>query len=475
LGGFFRGARMCDRFPASWKTVVPGDSGDNNNVSTPAIGPAPARPKEWTIRDPIHGHIKPNAQEIAVIDTEAFQRLRRIRQLSNTHLVFPGATHTRFEHCLGTMTVSGSMAERTNLANDAADRVETIRLAGLLHDIGHGPFSHTSERIVEQTIHVKKFLNVQIAVDLIQSDGAIRSALGAKVDKVVDLLQRNNRVGVDYDILDGPIDADKFDYLLRDSHYCGIPYGHADTLRLLLALARVNDPPNGVSLGITLKGVEAVQYLQLARYQMHQNVYRHKTRRIADAMLIRATMLALQEDLTLDDGHFSYKKGDTDFLRMYLELDDFELMRRVIVGGKTAGDIMGRLRKRGLFKRAISVDVLADSTRLSGKWGMRVFEMSPERIHALEGDIATAAHVDPNYVIVDMDRLNNPTYKSRDDDSADLQTVLVDVRPGPRYLHEMTGIWTSEKPWISQKLDVFCPSDMVDAVKRVAPPLIEAI
>src|SRR5437773_8131892 len=109
-------------------------------------------PKEWVIRDPVHGYIEPSQQEIDVIDQLAFQRLRGIKQLANTFLVFPGATHTRFEHSYGTMFVASQMVSRVDSLKGEKEKERQIRLAALLHDLGHGPFSHVSEDIVARTI-----------------------------------------------------------------------------------------------------------------------------------------------------------------------------------------------------------------------------------------------------------------------------------------------------------------------------------
>lgn len=433
--------------------------------------------KEWVIRDPIHGNIEPTDQEIQVMDTPLFQRLRFVKQLANTHLIFPGATHTRFEHSLGTMWVAGQMAARTWPGGDSREKEERsriIRLTGLLHDLGHGPFSHTSETIVARRIKVDRFSNVTIAADAIASDPKIREALKGDYDRVADLLQKKGRVGVDFEILDGPLDGDKFDYLIRDSYYCGIPYGNADTLRLLYSLRRVEDPPRGTALGVSRKGIEAVQYLQLARYQMHRNVYHHKTRRIADAMLVRATLLAIETGKCLDSNYFDYRQSDPSFLEHYFSLDDASLMRRVIDGGGTAGGIMAALRSRKLFKVAHQVDLAAEAKTLGARWALRIINMKPDEIKSTEEQIASEAKVDPNLVIVDVDTVENPTFRGATDNLA-LQTVLVDVKPRPRWISEMAGIWTSESEYVSMRADVFCPEEYRAKVKAVSPQVFQSI
>src|SRR3990172_1122062 len=195
--------------------------------------------KEWVIRDPVHGYIELSPQEVAVLDTRVVQRLRGIKQLANTHLVFPGATHTRFEHSLGTLAVASRMAARIPSLKGNAEAMANLRLAGLLHDLGHGPFSHVSEDIVARIVGSPKFNTVAIAVQAARLDEPLRSALGHRADAVLDLMDRGEKQSVTYDILDGPLDADKLDYLVRDSHYCGVPYGNPDTIRVLYTLREI--------------------------------------------------------------------------------------------------------------------------------------------------------------------------------------------------------------------------------------------
>ena len=242
--------------------------------------------KEWVVRDPIHGFVEPTQQEIDLIDTPVFQRLRGIKQLANTHLVFPGATHTRFEHSYGTMHMAWRMARRVPSLPASSDRMRILRLTGLLHDIGHGPFSHVSEDIVSRVLKQDKFDNVSIALDAITLNDGLRSNLGKDTDAVLDLLGNKERASIDHDIIDSDLDADKLDYLLRDSYYTGVPYGHPDTLRILYTLKEIPAHEGSeFSLGISMKGIEAAEGLKIARYHMHSAVYNHKVRRVADAML----------------------------------------------------------------------------------------------------------------------------------------------------------------------------------------------
>jgi HD superfamily phosphohydrolase len=314
--------------------------------------------------------------------------------------------------------------------------------------------------------------NVEIAGDAIVVDPDLRSALGPRVDKVADLLQRKKRLGVEFDILDGPIDSDKLDYLVRDSYYCGVPYGHPDSLRILQSICRIETgAPNEVYLGVTPKGVEAVQYLQFARYQMHRIVYYHKTKRIADAMLVRAAVLAMTTDGTLDPNHFDYRPGDTDFLKLYFGLDDNRLMRRVIEGGKSAGSLMQLVESRNLYKVACDID----TTTLVAVQYQRLEKMSWALLGKLEAEIAGEVGADPSEIIIDFSSVPNPAYRGPSDGLAEMRNVLVLHEPRPKYLYEMPGIWSSDAQFVTHSIGVFCPQRFKDAAGRIAPKVIEQV
>src|SRR5918992_220757 len=196
------------------------------------------------IRDPLWNNILVDEVTLRLIDTPAFQRLRYVRQLGLAHLVYPGATHTRFEHAVGAYHLSrrtiSLLAERGELGSVGADECAVVRAAALLHDIGHYPFSHALEEI-------------------------------------------------------GALDHDKIEYLKRDALMCGVPYGEIDVDRLLHSLTIVEDPGRGrLSVGILEKGLAALESLLFAKYQMYRNVYWHHAVRSATAMYKRLVDEALR-------------------------------------------------------------------------------------------------------------------------------------------------------------------------------------
>ena len=225
------------------------------------------------IRDPLWNNIRLEPEALDVIDTPAFQRLRYVRQLGHAFLVYPGATHTRFEHALGAYHLA------TRLTDD-----RDVRLAALLHDIGHYPFSHALE---EAGLPHHEIL---AAGHLRTGGGALAAALerqGVSVDGVLALIQGTSTAPL-APLISGSIDVDKLDYLSRDAKMCGVPYGVIDVDRLLTSLTISQD-----GLVLHSKGFAALESLLFAKYQMYRNVYWHHAVRSATAMFKRLVRRAI--------------------------------------------------------------------------------------------------------------------------------------------------------------------------------------
>ncbi len=252
------------------------------------------------IRDSVHGFIYFTNEEKEIIDCPEFQRMRYVKQLALTNYVYPGAVHTRFEHSLGVMEMSSRMFDRLCSKSDVREMIEqslikiglnvgmarqVLRLASLMHDMGHLPFSHGGEAIIPQG---KKHEDISIS---------IIEYLQPKLDKlyfaditkyVVQLIQKQVSIPelkLLKDIISGNIDADRMDYLLRDSHHCGVDYGHFDYKRLIDSLTVIKGINDGLDLAIDHGGIHALEALILARYYMFTQVYYHRTRRIYDYYL----------------------------------------------------------------------------------------------------------------------------------------------------------------------------------------------
>ena len=268
--------------------------------------------KWFEIRDPVYGFIEFNEWEKKIIDHPVFQRLRRIRQVGLTSMIYPGTMHTRFEHSLGVMHLATKMFdnivkidENKRLLKDELgygegvferDR-QLIRIAALLHDVGHAPFSHASEELFPLNPQTNKhFKHEDYTAAIIK--GPLREVIednnyNITADEVSDLIEGNPkklRKRVFWKLLiSSQLDADRGDYLLRDSLHCGVKYGVYDVERLLVTLALGKDPESeDIILGVKEGGWHVAESLIIARYQMFTQVYYHKTRRAYDYMLKEA-------------------------------------------------------------------------------------------------------------------------------------------------------------------------------------------
>jgi len=289
------------------------------------------------LRDPVWNNIRVDELTLALVDTEVFQRLRYVRQLGWTYLVYPGATHSRFEHALGTYHLSRRTLALLGEADDSASIGEEeqaiVRAAALLHDVGHYPFSHALEEI--GALH-----HEDVARPLI-TEGAVASLLSARLGpaapgKVFDLI-RGRSASALQGLISGSLDLDKIEYLKRDAFMCGVPYGEIDVDRLTNSLVIVDDPADGRrALGVQEKALSALESLLFAKYQMYRNVYWHHAVRSATAMYKR-----LVED-AVSDGVV-----DVQSLARYT---DEGLMHRL--ESKEATPLLFALKERRLYKRA---------------------------------------------------------------------------------------------------------------------------
>ncbi|MCP8310943.1 MAG: HD domain-containing protein [Candidatus Methylarchaceae archaeon HK01M] len=269
------------------------------------------------IRDPVHGYIHITDVERETIDTSIFQRLRRIRQLAGANLTYPGAQHTRFEHSLGTMYLAGlagsSLSSKTHITEDD---IQELRLSALLHDVGHGPFSHLFEEaltekkdITHEDISQRIIRETEIK-DVIEKHGfdskdisELALGLSPKIPRFMN------------EIIAGGLSVDIMDYLLRDSYFTGVEYGRVDVHRLINSFEIVDE-----RLAIDQAALYAFEAFTIARYEMFKAVYFHKTVRAAQAMLIRSIILA-------DDGLNFTDVGD---LKNYLRLTDESTLAKLI-------------------------------------------------------------------------------------------------------------------------------------------------
>jgi HD superfamily phosphohydrolase len=246
------------------------------------------------IRDPLWKNIRVDPLALRLVDTPAFQRLRYVRQLGLAYLVYPGASHSRFEHALGAYHLAqralALFAERGMEREISPDACRIVRSAALLHDIGHYPFSHALEEI--GALHHEEVARPLITTGEVAD--VLREELGADAPEQIMALIRGRSDSPLQGLISGSLDLDKIEYLKRDAFMCGVNYGDIDVERLLDSLQLVRDERGHATVGISEKGLSALESLLFAKYQMYRNVYWHHAVRSATAMYKRLVEGALR-------------------------------------------------------------------------------------------------------------------------------------------------------------------------------------
>ncbi len=381
------------------------------------------------IKDPIHGDVSVQDENLPLLDCPQMQRLRRIRQIGLGSLVYPGANHTRFEHSLGTMHIAGELADRMGL--DPEDR-RKMTVSALLHDIGHGPFSHTSEKFAMALAGID---HSRLTENQLLSGGIsdILGDLGMDPTEIAAIASgADDRLGL---LLHSEIGVDRMDYLMRDAHYTGVAYGVIDYERIVGTLVF-----HGGQIAIREKGIQAAESLLVARFLMYPAVYLHHVSRIADAMMLRAL-----EELVFG--------GST--VEEIMAMDDMTLMA-LLVGKKGLPGQMGRrILDRDLYKRAIYLpaDQVKDREHLLNIANER------RRVRSLEDEIATTAGLGDGFVLVDIPR----------EPPLDRTGIRIVTDGKIQLLEERSAIVRSltEAEWNYWRFGVYCPGGSVDRVKEV--------
>ncbi|HZH80525.1 MAG TPA: HD domain-containing protein, partial [Gemmatimonadales bacterium] len=330
------------------------------------------------VRDPLWNNIRLDPEALAVVDTPAVQRLRYVRQLGHAFLVYPGATHNRFEHALGAYHLARraltQLEEAGDLQPDPAERV-LLKLAALLHDIGHYPFSHALEEAGlphHETLAAQHLASGALAQRL--------ADLGVPVERLLALIQGRARQPLG-GLIAGSLDVDKLDYLSRDAWMCGVPYGVIDVDRLLTSLTVAPGPDGGPTVALHEKGLAALESLLFAKYQMYRNVYWHHAVRSATAMFKRLVRGAIAAGRV--DPHAIASATDDGLIH--------ELMR-----DDTSG-LARRLRERRLAKRALDLaatDLPADTP----VWPSD----DPDLVERVEDRLARELELEPGELFLDF-------------------------------------------------------------------------
>lgn len=332
------------------------------------------------IRDSIHGDIFLEETELKVVDTLEFQRLRRVKQLGMTYLVYPSANHTRFEHSLGALHLAGKLGGKLNL--DAEER-RKIRFAALLHDAGHGPLSHTSEELLQRYLGES---HEKITERVIENSEITSILEEAEIEpkEISDIVAGKHRYLSR--IISSEFDVDRMDFLVRDAHHTGVAYGVIDLDRLLNTLRIYND-----DLVVEERGLRAVEALLVARFLMTPTVYLHHTSRIADAMFLKATEHAIEAGLL-------------DYELLY-KMDDYSMQNLFRNSTGYVYDIGARFDRRELFKKAYSKAWMELSEE--GKKTAISLRKNVVKWKKIEEELAEDLGIESGYALLDIPSISH--------------------------------------------------------------------
>jgi HD superfamily phosphohydrolase len=358
------------------------------------------------IHDTVHGSIKFEGVFLDLLNAIELQRLHDIKQLGLANLVFPGANHTRLEHSIGTYHVVNKIANSLKLNDEEKNLVAS---AGLLHDVGHAPYSHTLEYVLYDKLGIE---HTEVTKDIIMGNFDILSPIekdlflnkknipqileehGIRAKEIADLVtkeikgmatieqftaEKRELENKNYlnQLIHGVVDADQMDYLLRDAHYTGVAHGIIDIERLIQTMEIFNG-----NLVVHKRGVTAIEGLLVARGLMYSSVYFHKTVRIAELMLTKAV-----EPLNKDDIENVHRMTDSELITKLMQMDGFQR------------EIATMLKYRQLFKNAYSLDV----NRMDEEKLKIITELSDyKKRKAKEEEISRKLNIPVEYVIVDV-------------------------------------------------------------------------
>ncbi len=332
------------------------------------------------IRDPLWDNIQLDPAALSVLDTPPLQRLRYVRQLGHAFLVYPGATHSRFEHALGAYHLTGRaltvLQQRGELERVPVLHQHAVRLAALVHDIGHYPFSHGLEEagfLHHESLGVAKLGRGQLGL-------ALNALGGPELVGEIGSLVRGTNPGPLQGLVSGTLDLDKIDYLSRDARACGVPYGALDVDRLLSGLTIIAAPHGRLEVGILEKGMSALETLLFAKYQMYRNVYWHHAVRAATCMFKRAVRAAVAGGgLSRDE---------------LAEETDGALMERLFATDPTG--LARAVHERRLYKRALDLPA-SDVPDGAGAW----IGDDPDLLERVEDAVARELGLEPASLLLD--------------------------------------------------------------------------
>jgi HD superfamily phosphohydrolase len=350
-----------------------------------------AKPESYWgfIKDPLYGYIRITDFEKKLIDTWPFQRLRRIRQLSGAEYVYPAANHTRFEHSLGTMFLAKTLAE--SLPTELSlKEIEEIKIASLLHDVGHAPFSHLFEPILIKYLNKNHedmtlwIITKSELADVLKSEGFDPERIGKLA---IGKLKDPSKKFLDQ-IIRSSVDVDKMDFVSRDSYHTGAGYGQIDIFRIIYTMDVLDD-----NLAIDLTAIPTLETFLLARLESFRTIYFHRASRAVQIMLLKALEKAKDEL-----GLTSFKTPED-----YLSLNDY-VVWSMLSQCSSSKKIINDIEKRKLLKCAYEKTFFIKDELISSI-------LTNEGVRkSIEEEIASMARVSIDDVYIDTPSLPSVPY-----------------------------------------------------------------
>ncbi|MGC9346051.1 MAG: HD domain-containing protein [Candidatus Bathyarchaeales archaeon] len=342
------------------------------------------------IKDPVHGYIYITENEKEIIDSFPVQRLRRLRQLAGAEYVYPGANHTRFEHSAGVMYLAGRASENPNISQRISeDEAEIIRIAALLHDVGHGPFSHVFEHLLDKLDKTHEDMTLWIITNSELKD--ILNKIGYNPEDIgklaIGTLHKPEKAFLDQ-IISSAVDVDKLDFIVRDTYHTGAEYGYIDIFRLIHALDVLDE-----NLAVDLGALSALESFVIARIESFKSIYFHRVGRAAQIMLAMA-MEKANEELGLT----RFKTPEE-----YLAMDDYTVWT-MLKNCEKSSEIIKNLERRRMLKCAYERTFYEKDTMVSNIFSREAYRKQ------LQADIAKEAKVEAEEVIIDVPTVPSVPY-----------------------------------------------------------------
>jgi len=343
------------------------------------------------IKDPVHGYVYITDAEKEIIDSYPMQRMRRLRQLAGSEYVYPGANHTRFEHCVGVMYLAGKVVENPKVSRMVTDEeMDMIRLAGLMHDVGHGPFSHVFEQLLIKDLE-KTHEDITSWIIKKSELGDKIANMGYKPEEMgklaVGKLHNPGKAFLDQ-IISSAVDVDKQDFIVRDTFHTGAEYGFIDVFRLIHALDVL-----GEDLAVELGALSALEAFMIARIESFKSIYFHRVGRAAQIMLAMA-MEKADEELGLT----AFKTPGE-----YLSMDDYTVWT-ALKNCEGSNKIIEDLEQRRLLKCVYERTFYEKDAVVSNIFGREAYRRQ------MQSEIAKEAGLEPEAVVIDVPTVPSVPY-----------------------------------------------------------------